>query len=119
MIGAHEFVVAPFPVKKDGIMGLDLLTVLRANIDVAAGEITLDGQKIRLANHPLGGRKENHISKILFRYLQKNSQFTAWSHAVIITTYATTHVAKRKTDVILSSGDACSQNAANTASYLD
>ena len=54
---AHEFVVAPFPIKKDGIMGLDLLRVLRANIDVAAGEITLDGQKIRLPNHPLGWKK--------------------------------------------------------------
>lgn len=111
MIGAHEFVVAPFPVKKDGIMGLDLLTVLRGNIDVAAGEISLDGQKIRLANHPLGGRKENHISKILFRYLPTDYLYITWKTAAMNMTCVTTHVVSKKTFAILHLNNAYFQNA--------
>jgi hypothetical protein len=47
----HDFVVAPFPIK-DGIIGLDLLRALDARINIVAGEIELDGQKIKLTAHP-------------------------------------------------------------------
>jgi hypothetical protein len=52
-------VVAPFPIKKDGIIGLDLLRALGARIDIAAEEIELNVQKIKLTNHPPGGVKES------------------------------------------------------------
>jgi hypothetical protein len=50
-------VVAPFPIKKDGIIGLDLLRALGASIDIAAEEIELNVQKIKLTNHAPGGVK--------------------------------------------------------------
>jgi hypothetical protein len=48
---SHNFVVAPFSMKKDGIIGLDLLNKLNASINIPAREINLDGHTIKLKNH--------------------------------------------------------------------
>jgi hypothetical protein len=53
----HDFVVAPFPIQKDGIIGPDLLRALGAPIDLTAEEMEVGGQKIKLKNHPSIGRK--------------------------------------------------------------
>jgi predicted aspartyl protease len=55
----YDFVVALFSIKKDGIIGLDLLRALGARIDIASGETDLDGQEIKLTNLPPCGRKVN------------------------------------------------------------
>ena len=47
----HSFVDAPLAVKKDGIVGLDLLRKLGTYIDIARGQIILDDQMIPLTNH--------------------------------------------------------------------
>ena len=60
----HDFVVAPFPIKKDGIMGLDLLRALNARIDLATEEIELDGQKIKLTNYPPCRREADRRVKV-------------------------------------------------------
>jgi predicted aspartyl protease len=43
---SHNFVVAPFSMKKDGIIGLNLLNKLNASINIPAREINLDGQQL-------------------------------------------------------------------------
>jgi hypothetical protein len=48
----HDFVVAPFSIKKDRIIGLDLLRALGARTDIASWEIDLDSKKIKLTNLP-------------------------------------------------------------------
>jgi hypothetical protein len=52
------FVVAPFPIQKEGIIGLDILRALGARIDLATEEIAIGAQKIKLENHPPIGRRE-------------------------------------------------------------
>lgn len=54
----HNFVVAPFAIKKDGIIGLDLLKTLGARIDLITEEVELDGQKIPFTKQ-LSPEKEN------------------------------------------------------------
>jgi hypothetical protein len=53
----HDFVVARFPVKKDGIVGLDLLRKLGARMDLATGEIEIDGHNLELKIHSSVGKK--------------------------------------------------------------
>jgi predicted aspartyl protease len=53
----HDFLVARFPIKNDGIIGLDLLKGIGARIDLATGELEIDGQKMKLKNHRLEGRR--------------------------------------------------------------
>jgi hypothetical protein len=50
-------VVAPFPIQKDGIIGLDLLRALGARIDLGTEEIEIGDQKIKLKSHPPRGRR--------------------------------------------------------------
>jgi hypothetical protein len=89
-------VVAPFPVKKDGIIGLDLLRALGARIDIAAEEI--DGQKIKLANHPSGGRKVNAQQSRVCRTEPRLSKST--EEGVGITTKKITELRRPVVEVV-------------------
>jgi hypothetical protein len=53
----HDFVVAPFPIKKDGIISLGLLRSLDARIALAAEALEMDGQKIKFENHLAVGKR--------------------------------------------------------------
>ena len=53
----HDFVVAPFPFQRDGIIGLDLQRKLGIFMYITRGEMTLGGQRMPLTDHPPGRRK--------------------------------------------------------------
>ena len=63
----HDFVVASFPLQKDGIIGLDLLIELEAYIDMATDEVTLRGQVFKQKDRPPGGTEANQPKEMIGR----------------------------------------------------
>jgi hypothetical protein len=44
----HNFVVAPFPIKRDGIIGLDFLRAMRARINLETDQLEVGNDRIPL-----------------------------------------------------------------------
>jgi hypothetical protein len=50
----HSFVVAPFPIERDGVLGLDWMRSMRVKIDLAHDQLQVAGERIPLRSATVG-----------------------------------------------------------------